>query len=225
MGEKRDEARIKILQQFFYLAKKQGLNKTTIRQLGSNCGMSPGHIRFYFPKKEELTWSIYLNFCHKINIIISKINLPNNPLLEFFFSQLLKFYFTYERRDIFRVYAESSEDSAYKKKRIEKSFEETKVIFQKIGLHADDDAILIGSVCAIQSLYGLANILHIYDSSLDYKQVLDIFINLLFIQIPFPEKESYIEKTLQLFEQQDKKHLLEALQNLDNYYFWETEKE
>lgn len=224
MGEKSNITRGKILRQFNNLAMDQGYSKTTIRQLSSICGMSLGHIRFYFSKKAELIWFVYLNFCRKVKKVISKMDLPNDPLLGFFFFQLVKCFISFEYEPISRLHTELSESASYINQRIKTCFEETKSVFQKIGLQADDEGIFIGSLSAIQSIYGFKNFCYTNDLTCDHEQIFRVFVNALFIQISFPQKDEYIGKTLQLFEQQDTNVLLNDFKDLSSYYFWEAER-
>ncbi len=219
MEQKGNAARGKILRQFRYLIRTQGCKKTTIRQLCDSCKMSPGHIRFYFPKREDLDWAIYLNFSYKINKVIRDIHFPEDALLELLFSQLVKYYISIECESIFRVYAELSENSDYIIRRIDACFEDFKNACQKSGIHADENSILIGATGAIHSVYGIVNCLYTRNLSWDYKQVFRIFVNSLFVLTDFPQKDTYIEKSLELFAQQDKKRLIKKYHDLEDDYY------
>ncbi len=205
MGEKSDLARKKILDEFHYLICRQGYKQISLRQLGDICGMSTGHINFYFKKKEDLMIAICENYFVKAYSIIDDVKSDN--FTKFFLHQLLLCYLTSLRKPTYKFASEIAENGFLITWRAKKTYEYALPALRSVNIKESDDLIYDACLIAISSMYAIIRKNYNNKKDLKYERVFFIFTKSFFTQINFHESDKYIENVLNIFSSLDKNSL------------------
>lgn len=85
MKQNGNRVRALILKETNDLIYEVGYKKTTLREICKRVGIVPGHLYFYFKKKEDILEAITMDFYAKLNIILKDHIHPDlDPLITFF---------------------------------------------------------------------------------------------------------------------------------------------
>lgn len=203
--EKSDAVRKRILNEFYKLACVYGYKQTSMRQLSDACGMSKGHINFYFKKKEDLMIAL----CDKYHIAAERTisgckNIPDDAVIKFLLYKLLLCYLINEKKHALHFISEMAENSIFLVWRSRSLLGYvTSMIDKKETAISKEDAF---DACLI-SISGFYSILHkYYDNKIyiDYKKMFRIFVKTLFVHMDVHNADMYMDDALQIFTNLDK---------------------
>ncbi len=212
MGKKSDLVRKKIINEFYRLICEQGYNKTTLRQLANVCGISRGHIAFYFKKKEDLMLVIIQNyFLQAYTIIAEDRGVLQDELDIFLLHQLFLHYLNDQRGTVDQLNTAMSEYSQGLDYLVEGAYELVYSALEKIGHPVNKDDVLDS---CLFSTFGVYEIIRkdFNNNQFDYRKYFTKYAKVLFIQLHFQCGNCYINRALQQFEELDKRDLLARFQ-------------
>lgn len=203
MKQKSEITRRKIEREFFLLLRKHGYEKTTFTDLSVTCGMSKGHICFYYKRKEDLLWACAKNFFNNVQTTLNSfICLPDDSVLKFFSEQLLSFFVTSNIIDANKTIAELVESFNYAKHKSIMNYDYLCLALNKMAIEVNGD-ILLGCISATHSAHA---ILHNWITNcmpVDFRKLFVIFSDTLFLHFTFADAHAYAERALQLFDEQN----------------------
>lgn len=218
MGEKSDLAREKILSEFYHLLCRQGYKHSSLRQLSDICGMSTGHINFYFKKKEELAIGVLDIYLARSYAIISEYGcLSKDELTLFLLHQALLCYLTDKRKTTYRIISEFIDNKEFLAWRAQQAYSYARPALHAVGFTTSDNDLKDACVGAIYGIYAISHKRYTERLPFDYQRSFRLFMRILFAQIGFTQADAYIEKTLQLFEGLDKEALIEQFNFMFHY--------
>ncbi len=206
--DRSDAARKKILNEFYKLACIYGYKRTSMRQLSDACGMSKGHINFYFKKKEDLMIALCERYHIAADATISGCkSIPDDAVIKFLLHQLLLCYLINEKKYALRFVSEMSENSIFLVWRAKILFGYVISMLDKQKMTMRKEDIFDACLVSISGFYAILHRYYVNKIFLDYKKMLCIFTRTLFIHIDMQQIDEYIDGSLQIFEQLDKKLL------------------
>lgn len=216
-NKQNSQVRAKILEEFEQILNEFGYKKTTIQKIADACGISKGHITFYFKKKEDLLPALFENFFARVSIIMDKMKLEENPMVLFFIRQLFVFYILEKKEDYYRKVSELSESTRHLEYRIERFYNNVSSIMKEMDIKFDSRLLKDTCVSLSYSIYGLINYWYQNSYKIDHIYFFDFLSNGFLAQGNLKNLKQYKEKALKIFESQDKEQLLKMYNTLSEY--------
>ncbi|NLW78207.1 MAG: TetR/AcrR family transcriptional regulator [Ruminococcaceae bacterium] len=156
MTSKSQQAQVKILAHFSRLCIEQGYSKTTMRQLAEACGMSRGHIAFYYKRKDDLLLALIDAFSAQVDALVAGAgDTVPDPATRFFLRHLVQYYLVSVTSEAYQVMAELADRPDYLDSRVERAYGgllAATAAGQKPEVQED---VFVGCLCAIRSIYPL----------------------------------------------------------------------
>lgn len=212
MGEKGNAAREKIIYEFRKLVLEQGYNNTTLRQLSNACGMSQGHLAFYFKKKEEIMIAHISRFVYQAQSVLNKCeSLNDDDFLHFSALPLFCLYVTSRRKEVYSYMAEMSQNNIYLNWRIGFTYDAAMPVFVEKGICNQND-LLKAAIVSTYGLYGLIHQCYSSEEALDYISYFIVHMKGFFAQIGFAQGDLYIDKAVKVFVSLDIEDLMSQMQ-------------
>ena len=206
-----------ILKNFERFLGERGYKETTIQQIADVCGISKGHITFYFRKKEDFLPALFANYYARIEITMNKIKLKENPMVLFFMKQLFNFYILEKKEDYYRKVSELSEVTMHLDARAEKIYNDISSGMKKMDIQFDPHLLETSSVSLSYAVNGLVGYWYRKEYPMDHMYFFDFFSNFFLCQGNFGELKQYKEKALKIFKELDKEKLLQIYDSLSEY--------
>ncbi len=223
MGKKGEEARQRIIHEFDRYIRVSGYKNATIPRLSEACGMSCGHIYFYFPKKEELLKETVRNFfIHTQQVLNSHIPLPEDEMLRFFMHYLFTCYITGRSHAMNRLVAELSGYVTIIDQRAVQMYQEAIPLLQAFG---DSDSVYAGCAGATYLRYTMTRAWRINRQPYCYEIMFNMLLRALFAQLSFPEAEHYRTEALDRFDRADKNAMMAHLHTCHGFVGYPEELE
>ncbi len=194
-----------ILREFAKLYDRLGYEKTTLAQLSKACGLSSGHISFYYKKKEDLALQLNINLINRVEAIINEIVvLPEDRLIRIFFRVLIFSYIVNQDETRYMHMAAFFDNPTLLDKLIEISHATILRAFRQMKFPVDEVDIWTASSCSTCCYFMMVR--HSYKSKLplNYFRMFNLFCETLFLQIDFPELKEYQKLTMDFFDSIDK---------------------
>ena len=223
MSAKARQMRARILHEFNDLIYENGYNDATLRQLAERCGISRGHLYFYFKKKEELQNALSADLYGKIRLIFDDVLDSGCDQLQRFLSlHLLVNYLIAEKRELYRVSAECAEHVEIMDGKAELDLPALYRGLRDAGYTPEPELLKPACVCATSSAYAYIRCLYRSGLPLDYQALFRLFAETLFRLARFPAGETYIDRCLAWFRQQDPARLMEMVYEMDACNYTDT---
>ena len=219
MKYQNNQVREKILMEFEKSLGESGYKKTTIQQIASICGISKGHVTFYFKKKEDFLFALFENFFARMSILMEEVKLEGNPIILFFVKQLFTFYLLDKKEDYCKKVSELSEVKAMMDFRTKIFYNDISSIFKQMNIKFDSNLLEDTCVTLSCTIYGLINYWYHKSYRKNYKYFFNIFADHFFAQNNFDNLKHNKERALELFESLDKIKLLEMYNELFEYNY------
>ncbi len=213
MIENTQNAKQKILQEFYSLYSINGYNKTTLTQLSKNCEMSLGHIGFYFKKKEQIVIAVINDLLSNFFMMLKEFfDVPDEPLPNMFF-QLLSFSYACNQDDtLYMQMSEVVENIALLDEMIRLFHRLFQSVIRKLKYPVDELDIWTASNCSISSFYIMVWRSYHARLPLNYYRIFNLTCDILCTQIDVPEIRIFRQKSLECFENIDKDLLVQKFQ-------------
>ena len=203
--KKSNSVRKKILNEFYKLAYDHGYKRTSMRQLSDACGMSKGHINFYFKKKEDLMIALCEKYHFAAETTISScVNVPGDAILKFLLHQMMLCYFVSEKKNALRFLSEMSESSVFIVWRANALSVYLISMLTKENITVDKNNIFDACLVSISGIYAIMHRQHVKKIHLDYQKMFILFAKIIFACININNIDVYIENALRIFADFDK---------------------
>lgn len=219
--------RAKILHEFNDLIYENGYNNTTLRQLAERCGISRGHLYFYFKKKEELQTALSEDLYGKIQLILDNmLTTEDDALKRFLILHLMVNYLFSEKQELYRISAECAEHIEIMDGKASLTCKALYKSFKDIGISFEMDVLKPACACAVSGEYAYIRCLYQNGKPLDYLALFHLFAEILFHQLQFAKGSTYIGDCITWFQNQDQGRLMQTIYEMDAYnYTFEGEVE
>lgn len=214
---KNNQVRAKILEEFERFLNEFGYKKTTIQKIADACGISKGHITFYFKKKEDLLPALFENFFARISIIMDEMKLEEKPIVLFFIKQLFIFYILEKKEDYYKKVSELSEIVRHLEYRADGFYNNFSDIMKEMDIKFDSHLLRNACISLSFTIYGLVGYWHRNSYKIDYIYFFNFLSNGFLAQGNFKNLKQYKEKALEIFGNQDKEELLQRYNSLSEY--------
>lgn len=220
MSAKSQLLRARILHEFNDLIYENGYNGTTLRQLADICGISRGHLYFYFQKKEELQNALSEDLYGKIQLILDTMLEKDDDMLKrFLILHLLLNYLIAEKQELYRVSAECAEHIEIMDGKAKLVYRSLRKGFKDIGHPVETDLLKPACACAVSGEYAYIRCMYQSHQPLDYLLIFRLFAGILFDQIQFEQGEGYIRDCIEWFQAQDRVQLMKRVYEMDAYNY------
>lgn len=201
--------REKILAEFALLLSQQGYAKTSMRQLSERCGMSSGHINFYFRKKEDLTFALFRDFSARTHSIMKDhFQLPGNAATQFFLHHLILYYSLTQIPMLSMVMADMAGSADYMTGRSETTYRVLLRVLETRGIAFSPAEVEIGCLCATHSVFAVLRFWYCKQQAFDYQKLFSVFCDILISQGNLEPLAACANEALQLFLPADHAKLL-----------------
>ncbi len=211
MRYKNQAVRNKILKEFNTLYKKNGYEKATMTLLYKACNMSPGHISFYFKKKEDIVIAALVDLLNCFTKVIkNSTDLPNDLFVEYHFRVVLFAYIANIDKLTYRLLSEIPEIYPLQDKMIEVSCTTLIKATKQYRLPVDELDVWSACVASLCSYFMLIRRFYYQNLPVNYYRVYHFFCDVLYSQLNFPEVANCRSTALAFFESIDKEAVWEA---------------
>ena len=211
------QVRESILKEFERLLGESGYNKTTIQQIANNCGISKGHITFYFKKKEDILSALFKNFSARLSIIENDLRLEESPIEEFFVIQLFTFYILENKDDYYKKISELSVVTKHLDDRVEAFYRYISNAMEKVGSNFEPDLLETVCVSMVYTLYGIIGHRSRKSCKIEHIELFNATANCFFMFDSFKNIDQYKERALNIFNSLNREKLLERYNVLFGY--------
>ncbi len=211
--KKSELVREKISNEFYKLICKQGYHKTSMRQLSEACGISKGHIGFYYGKKEDIMVSIckiQLSKAYKLISLCAEI--PDDKLLKLLNYIIFVFYMVSKRKVIYRLVSDMSTNNEFLKWRTETFCKYLYEAYLERGVETDVDELSNLCTFFVYGTYGYIHEEYIRGNIINYCNSFSMFIRTLIMHLDPLESLDYINKALRIFETLEIEKLVSQLE-------------
>lgn len=212
MAKKSEAIRKMILQNFRQLVKEEGYSHTTMRQLSERCGMSQGHINFYFKKKKDLIIALKQPFLLAIEQLAADYmpSSKKDPISGLFNYMLMEHFiicrienFTQLIKDLY-CDADVLEEAAYL------LYTKAKKALSDGHIAYDAYTLSLSCACAAHISYDLVYLMGQNQENIDYTFIFTTYAKTLFMHIDLPDLNRHIQNTLDELKQLDSEAILNA---------------
>lgn len=215
MMNKSQQAQTRVMARFSLLCMQQGYSKTTMRQLAQACGMSRGHIAFYYKTKADLLLALINAFSAQVDALIAGAqNPPAHAATRFFLRHLVLYYLIGSVDESYSIMAELADRADYLDKRVERAYNDLMAATTCLQPAVAKEEVFVGCLCAIRSIYPLIKYWRYKQWPLDHLRLFQVFCDALITQSGLQILEQSRQDALHWFTASNKSVLLARVGDL-----------